>query len=181
MRIYLRPLPESVSGAALHSAAYRLLREALARDFGLPEADIRKTDSGAPYLSSGNMPHISVAHTRGLVCCAVGERPVGVDCEPAGRFDARPFKETVLRRICKEAEAQRVLESPDPQRAFLQHWVLKESISKAEGKGFTGGFQKYEIDFENNVPRCGGYALKVCRWGGWHIAAAEKTQTVEKP
>ena len=174
-------MPETDSGTALHDAAYELLREALARDFGLRQADILKTDLGAPYLAGENMPHISVSHTQGLVCCAVGEYPVGVDCEPAGRFAARPLQEALLHRVCTEAEAQRVLQSVDPREEFLKCWVLKESISKAEGKGFAGGFRKYGIDFENTTPRCGEYALQLCRWGGWFIAAAEKIQAAEKP
>ena len=79
------------------------------------------------------MPFISLSHTRGFVCCAVSQAPVGVDCE---RY--RRVTEGAMRRVCTPAELADIAAAADPTARFLQYWTLKESISKKRGRRTFG-------------------------------------------
>ncbi len=174
-RTILRPVPEGLSGAALHDAAYALLGAYLENACGIPAPKIEKTALGAPRLAGGG-PCISLAHTRGMVCCAVGEAPVGVDCERLDRFARRPAGRAVMARVCTARELEEIGKSEDGGRAFLERWVLKESVSKALGLGMTKGFRDYEIAFLGDGPFCAGHSLALRRFGGFLIGTAERAR-----
>lgn len=165
MKLYTEPVDCSLSAAALHGAAYALLKRALRADYGVTAPEIQKTPQGKPYLAGANMPFFSISHTRGLVCCAVADTPCGVDCE-----GARAVPPRVLRRVCTEAELLDIAAHDD--RA-LAYWMLKEAVSKKTGLGFAGGFRQIEIHYENGRPVCAGHRLHLEVRGGFLIAAAE--------
>lgn len=171
VRITARPVPRDLSAAALHGAAYALLDAHLWDVWGIAGAAVEKTERGAPVLAGGG-PHISLSHTGGLVCCASGDVPLGVDCEPLDRFARRPAGRAVMERVCTARELREIESCADPGAAFLARWVLKESVSKACGVGLAGGFQNYEILFSRAVPRCAGFGLRLFRFGGFLIGAA---------
>ncbi len=168
MKLYATPMNEDLSTAALHDAAYALLFDALRSDWGVPAAQLEKTPLGKPYLVGTAMPFISVSHTRGFVCCAVSEMPVGVDCERRRRVT-----EGAMRRVCTPEEVRDIRASRDPAARFLQYWTLKESISKKLGVGLSESFQRYAIRFEGARPVCPGHRLHFEMRGAFFLAAAE--------
>lgn len=168
MRIYRKKVAADLRAEALHDAAYALLREALRADWNCPDAVIEKTALGKPYLRNREDLHISVSHTRGLVCCAVADHPVGVDCEYR-----RSVPERVLKRVCTPRELESISRTDDPETRALSLWTLKESISKKLGMGLKRSFRQYEIEWEETGPRCAGHGLHLETWEDFFIAAAE--------
>lgn len=76
--------------------------------------------SGAPVMEGG---FVSIAHTKTLVACAVGDIPLGIDLElRSGRTDR------IWQWALTEGERQ------DP----YQSWCRKEAYVKYLGTGFTG-------------------------------------------
>lgn len=168
MRLYWKAVDAGLCAAELHDAAYSLLREALAADWNVSVAVIEKTPHGKPFLAGERMPHISVSHTKGLVCCAVSEKPVGVDCEYR-----RGVSEGVRQRVCTENELRDIRQAEDPEGRFLAYWTLKESISKKRGVGLGESFRAYEIRFEDEVPLCESHVLTFRNIDGFFVSTAE--------
>ena len=169
MRRYVENVPLSLTQKELHDRAYALLYRVLKNDRGIGLPIVEKTALGKPYLKGENMPHISLSHTKGLICCAVSNKNVGIDCECPRRV-----RESVLNRVCTPAELNDIQNSPDRTARFLTYWTLKESISKCRGTGLSESFLKYEITFQNNVPFCPGYTLFFEKYGAYFLAAAEE-------
>ena len=168
MKLYYETVDADLNSTALHEAAYGLLRRALEKDWGYPEAKTEKNGAGKPFLPERPDLHISVSHTKGLVCCAVSERPVGVDCET--------YREVSLRaaeRVCTKGELEYLRAEKTPCARFLTLWTLKESISKLRGVGLRESFKQYEITFEDGNPVCKGYTLHTQCVDGFFISAAE--------
>lgn len=168
MRIRYERVAPDLNAAALHDAAYALLRRLLREDFGLTNPDIRKTPEGKPYIAGSDVK-ISLSHTKGLVCCAAARgKEIGIDCEYI-----RSVPERVKNRVCTPEEAEGIRTSGDPEMRFIQLWTLKESISKKRGVGLRESFRQYEIRFEDDCPVCGGHVLHLMQTDGFIIAAAE--------
>lgn len=167
MKIYSKTVDAGLNSMQLHDAAYTFLREILREEWHLENSIIEKTAAGKPFLV-GQDVHISISHTKGLVCCAVGETPVGIDCE-----HDRKVSEGVIRRVCTPREIEDIRAAEDPTAHFLMYWTLKESISKKRGVGLKESFLQYEIAFENDKPVCSGHKLYFEKRGGFFLAAAE--------
>ncbi len=96
---------------------------------------IRRDRYGKPFLFSGSerLPiYFNLAHTRGLMCCAVSLlHPLGVDAEFLD-----PDRIRFVRHYIAEPERE-VLESMKTGRAryLYELWTLKEAFLKADGRG----------------------------------------------
>ena len=167
MKIYYEQVDPALHGIALHNAAYAFLRQVLRTDWSLQDVVIEKTSAGKPYLV-GKEIEISISHTKGLVCCAVSKKPVGVDCEYRRTVPIR-----TMERVCTEKELADILAADDPSARFTVYWTLKESISKQRGTGLKEPFKQYEITFQNGVAVCPGYTLHTSVVNGFFLAAAE--------
>lgn len=74
MRRYVENVPPSLTQKELHDRAYALLYRVLKDEWGIASPVVEKTPLGKPYLKGENMPHISLSHTKGIVCCAVSRK-----------------------------------------------------------------------------------------------------------
>ncbi len=112
-------------------AAHLLARRCAARATGVPEdrltllqyCDRCGPGHGRPYLAEIPKLGISLSHSRGYVCAAVGPGRVGVDAEhvPDG-----PLDESLAARALAPAERPLV---PDNE-ALIRLWVRKEALIK---------------------------------------------------
>lgn len=128
---------------AEHRAGIQLLRKALNERFGLGIEDedtlsMASGPHGKPYLKNFPQMEFNISHCSGLVACAVGDCPLGVDIEKE-----RPYREALVRRVLSESEL-RLLAAGEPEM-FFRFWTLKESYVKAVGCGMAMPFQ--EISF----------------------------------
>ena len=133
-----------------HNAAWRLVPELFAENFGVSTADLRfaRLAGGKPVCISHPDLFLSLTHTDRLAAAVVSDMPVGIDAETKGRdISARVIK----RFLCMDA--------PDQSEA-LRRWTMLESAAKTEGKPVFGltfdgiDTQKYSftrIDLENEI------------------------------
>ena len=116
----------SVRGRAASLAAGLLLRHGLFL-CGLGEDQIRTGPEGKPFLA-GNPAFVSLSHSGDYAACAIAPVPVGVDIQRIVPVSAR-----AVRRFCTAGELAWLERQPDPQRAAIALWALKESYLKASG------------------------------------------------
>lgn len=170
---------ERARAAALRSEAVRrrhvmgraLLRRALAQAAGVPPAALRfragahgKPELAGPPESAGL--RFNVSHTDGLVACALArDLEVGVDVEAGARL-ADPL--ALARRFFAAEEARAVAAAPAAEQRdrFLELWVLKEAVLKAQGVGLAGRLASVAFALESGRPRL------ACATGGEGEAGA---------
>jgi 4'-phosphopantetheinyl transferase len=119
-------------------AAHALLRGALSRHGGLSH-DGWKFESeaaGKPYLVQQSGLQFNIAHTRGLVACALSlAGPIGIDVECIdGEREIDSISENYF--APSEVAELRACEEGTPRQArFIELWTLKEAYLKALGAG----------------------------------------------
>ena len=134
MRRYVENVPSSLTQKELHDRAYALLYRVLKDEWGIASPVVEKTPLGKPYLKGGEHAPISaLSHTKGIVCCAVSRKNVGIDAEYPRRV-----RGSAAERVCTPAELLDIQSSPNPAARFLAYWTLKESIAKCRGTGAFG-------------------------------------------
>ncbi len=103
-----------------------------------------KNEHGKEYINNRNI-FFNVSHTSGLVCSAVSDSEVGVDCETLREIDWQALSERYFtRRECEAINA-----SPEPVCEFFRIWTKKESYVKYTGEGFSRplpSFDSSELD-----------------------------------
>ena len=109
MRRYVENVPPSLTQKELHDRAYALLYRVLKDEWGIASPVVEKNPRGKPYLKGENMPHISLSHTKGIVCCAVSRKNVGIDAEYPRRV-----RGSAAERVCTPAELRDIQCSPNP-------------------------------------------------------------------
>ena len=129
MRLASCPL----DGQSGHDAGRRLLARLYREETGDALPEIRIAPRGRPYF-----PHspyfFSVTHTRRRVFAALSRRAVGIDAEELDRT-VRP---ALAEKILSPSELAQYRTAPDPNRALLTFWVLKEAAAKCTGEGLQG-------------------------------------------
>ena len=145
-RVYAEPLPDTgrrQKHKDAHFAALDLLGAALAKDFGVYHAVIRRRGLGKPQLIHDFL-HINISHCKGLAVAAVGRIPLGVDAETP-----RTVRESLLTKVCTAEETAVIQDAADKNLAFSRFWTLKEAYAKYTGKGIALDFAKLEFAFKD--------------------------------
>lgn len=140
---YLTQLPESLQHRILRYARWQdrqaglfgklLLLEGL-HLYGYADDCLNQlstTKFGRPFL---NLPlDFNISHSGGAVVCAITDQGrVGMDVEQIREIALPDFERTMT-----AAEWQIIHASSDPYAAFLAYWAKKESVMKADGRGFS--------------------------------------------
>lgn len=124
-----RPL-EGLTG---HDAGRLLLAELYRREVGGPLPPIAIAPRGKPYFPDSPW-YFSLSHTPRRVFCVLARENVAVDAEELDR----PVSLKLADRVLSPMERRQLDQAPDPQRAFLTFWVLKEAAAKLSGEGLRG-------------------------------------------
>ena len=146
-RVYAQEIPAEPgrqNHKTAHLIAMDLLGAALAKDFGVRHAGIRRIGLGKPKLLHENL-HMNLTHCKGLAVAAAGVFPLGVDAEAP-----RKFREALGKKVCSDAELQRILHADDRDFAFSQFWTLKEAYAKFTGEGIGLNFAKLEFTIRDS-------------------------------
>lgn len=140
-----------------------------AKAFG-PEAELRHTAHGAPYIAGpGGSPlcpagHVSLSHTRGAVCMAVNTRlRVGVDVERVAARVAR-----VREKFLTDDELARIPAADSVANTMA--WTAKEAVYKAALDPSLTLREGVSID---TPPASGGQYMASC-----HGAAGQARMTL---
>ena len=119
--------------------AHLVLRKVLSRYYaqGPQELDIQKTSAGKPFLTHDHAVRFNLTHSHGRALIAIAkDREVGIDLEKV-----RPEVDIVsLANRFLSSQDQAFIGGGDSKRRherFLQVWVAREAVFKAEGKGMT--------------------------------------------
>ena len=124
--------------------AHALLRHSLSlySDTRPEDGQFEAAANGKPFVlqaanAGQNSLVFSLSHTRGLVACAIGSRlALGIDVE---RLNRRVDIDSIAPLCLSPSELESLKHSPEPERQarFIEHWVLKEALVKATGKGLS--------------------------------------------
>ncbi len=114
----------------------KMIAESIRRRLGVGgEIKILRTELGKPYIE--NMPiYVGVTHTDDTVIIALDDENFGIDCEYEGR--AQKNAEKIAERYFTENERQKIFNSADRAKMFLDIWVKKEAYVKFTGHGLSG-------------------------------------------
>ena len=135
-----------LQGQSGHDAGRKLLRQLYREQTGREIPEIAVTDRGKPYFPESPW-HFSISHTKRHAFCALSRNPVGIDAEELDR----DVKLTLADKILSPTEKAQFDATPDPHRALLTFWVLKEAAAKQSGKGL--GKAAWNTDFSPDDPR----------------------------
>lgn len=94
----------------------------------------------------------NVAHTEGLVLCAVGPvDAIGVDAEHVERRNAL---DAIAQRFFAPTEAAALSALPQPHRKveFFRYWTLKEAFIKAHGAGLALPLDQFAFEIPPSGP-----------------------------
>ena len=127
--VYAKNLPTDLRHRQQHFEALDVLSEVCAEVYGIRHLQLRRDEHGKPQLIHPFL-HMNLAHCKGLVVCAVGTVPLGVDAEPP-----RSAKQSIISRICAENELIQLEKSDAPAFLFSRFWTLKEAYGKYDGGG----------------------------------------------
>lgn len=101
---------------------------------------VRYSDHGRPYIAG--VADFNISHSyQGVVCVLAQQAAIGVDIEQRRSLQPRDFALCMNRRQIDELELQ-----TQPDVAFLDLWVEKESVAKAHGVGMSYDFRRLEGD-----------------------------------
>jgi 4'-phosphopantetheinyl transferase len=108
--------------------------------------EFARNEAGKPEIATPSRSSLglSLAHSEGMTTVLLSEgRAVGVDIEPASRFEPENLPLSVLGE--REASGLRRLPPSERPVRLLQHWVLKEAYAKACGRGLELPLQRLEF------------------------------------
>jgi 4'-phosphopantetheinyl transferase len=139
----------------------RLLLIKELQKFGYDKTELLKikyTDYGKPYLE--NDLEFNISHTENLVTLAINKtHALGIDVELIKPIVFENFNEVMTAN-----EWRNINSATNKTEAFFKHWVTKESVIKADGKGLSIPLLDIKIEDENKIK----YKNKV-----WYIQALQ--------
>lgn len=153
------------------AAAHGLLRGALHLHLGLPSEcwQFAADPAGKPFLIGPSRVEFNIAHTRGLVACALSWRgPVGVDVE---RIDRQRDDVAISEHYFAKEEIDALkacAHGIERQTRFTELWTLKEAYLKALGSGLRRPLDEIRFEFPDG-PKI---HLRVATRSGrdWHFS-----------
>ncbi len=118
----------------------------LLKTFGIEQEDIlfETNEYGKPKLKKQENIFFNFSHSGDWVVCAIGDKPLGVDVEQIKGKDLE-----IAKRFYTEYEYEDLLRQKEEKRpeCFIKYWTLKESYTKAEGKGLSIPFTTFGFRF----------------------------------
>jgi 4'-phosphopantetheinyl transferase len=106
-----------------------------------------KPQTGKPSLIDGSL-QFNLSHCQNRVIYAISHGPIGIDLERADRPVRSPLG--LAQRFLGPGEIAAIAASqPDRQREiFLKHWVCKEAVIKAQGRGLAHQLRADHVQLE---------------------------------
>ncbi len=118
----------------LSLAAFLLLQEALAKEYGITEPPVLAFGPhGKPFLRDYPHIHFNLSHCSRAALCVVGDAPVGCDVETV----TTPLDRDLLDHCFNPREREAILAAERPEVAFCTLWTRKEAFLKWTGEGLT--------------------------------------------
>lgn len=125
LRTSQRSIERTLGDTALREAVTKLLQ-----DCGKHSRSFHIVREGKPTVEAPLPIHLSLSHTKGIVCAVSSLSPIGIDCE-----HLRTFSPKVIARFTSADEIHSLGET-NPE-LLTKLWCAKESVSKALGRGLS--------------------------------------------
>ncbi len=154
--VYYTLIDIDSSAKEQHSAAHKLLDEALMRTCGIKDYSIVCGEHGKPFLEKHSDIFFNLSHCKGFAACVVSDAENGIDAELI-----RPYSGNAAKRVFTENEMRFVSESDNPNENFFRLWTLKEAVGKSMGTGIFSNLKDYEFIFRGEEPFCKAMSQKV--------------------
>ena len=126
-----------------------LARYAVCKRTGVKNKDIviRANEYGKPILLEPNGIHFNISHSKKWVVCAIDNNPVGIDVETINQIDF-----DIAKRFFSKGEYNAILSQSEEMRLkyFYMIWTLKESYTKALGKGLSIPLNSFCINISDD-------------------------------
>ena len=103
------------------------------------QLQIYKNEFGKEYVKDRDI-YYNVSHTCGLLCSAVSDSEIGVDCETVSEKDW----EALAQRFFTKREYEAIKASTDPLDEFFRIWTKKESYVKYTGEGLSRPLDSFD-------------------------------------
>ena len=120
----------------------RVMTDVGIAEFGADPEKLRviKNKYGKEYIDGKNIFY-NISHSGGLLCSAVSDYEVGVDCETVREIDHL----ALAKRFFTPAEYDRIAGSADSLDEFFRIWTKKESFVKYTGEGFARHLSSFDV------------------------------------
>ncbi|PSL42788.1 4'-phosphopantetheinyl transferase superfamily protein [Chitinophaga niastensis] len=102
--------------------------------------DISYTEYGKPFLDS-SLIKFNISHSGDwAVCALVAGGEIGIDIQQITIVSLKGYE-----RIISESDYNSIKDSVNVDKTFLNFWVRREAICKADGRGILAPFESIEI------------------------------------
>ncbi len=98
-----------------------------------------KNEFGKEYVKDRDI-YYNVSHTYELLCSAVSDSEIGVDCETVNERDWQALSE----RFFTQRECEVIKAAEDPLDEFFRIWTKKESYVKYTGEGLSRPLDSFD-------------------------------------
>lgn len=137
-----------------------LLNKAVKLETGASSPVKWETDKNGKLFVPDCEFHVNLSHSGDYAVCAVCDSEIGVDIEQVKQANIPLAKRFFTAEECEFIEA-----SANPNEAFYDVWVKKESFIKAVGKGLAIPLSKFcvlndTIEYEGKTYRFKRYSVK---------------------
>ena len=156
-----------------------MARQLVGRALGCPPTGWRWREGphGRPEIDEPGVTwHFNVAHSAGLVACAIAEHgDVGVDVEDLQR---KLISSGFARRYLSPAEVADVESQPEAARQdrLLTYWTLKEAYLKARGLGVSVTLSDIGFTLGPGSPTIGFLDSLAGTDADWHFQLSRPTE-----
>ncbi len=119
-----------------------------------------KNEFGKPYLRDYPNIHYNISHIKGVIVCAVSDKPVGIDIERVKKINKR-----IVERYFTQNEQSYIFASKENQdERFVEIWTRKEAYVKRIGKGMAIPFETFDVLKKEEIMTLwfGIYCIAVC-------------------
>lgn len=125
---------------------------------------------GKPYIDGPI--YFNLSHSGRYVVCVFSTAETGIDIEEMVPTDIHDFNS-----FFSEQEKKQIHSAPQPLKAFLRLWTIKESVIKAEGKGLSIPLQQLDTSRQGSVQLEGEnwHIKEISLFKGYCCAIASKS------
>ena len=146
------------------AAAYLLLCEALAKEYGIMWKPVFEYgEHGKPSIAGRPDIHFNLSHCREAALCGVSNQPIGVDVE-----SVKQAKDSLVNYTMNEDEAALIHQSDNPGLVFTQLWTMKESVMKLTGQGINNQLKdvlkRNDVTWKTVVSDDCRYVYSICQF-----------------
>lgn len=101
--------------------------------------DIGYTKDGRPYIENNTLD-FNISHSRDIVACVMYKSSIGIDVEIINEINLLEYLPILTKR-----EFHYLHNHNRQKEEFTKLWTIKESILKADGRGFFANMEKLAV------------------------------------